>query len=128
MTASYDPLNPLLGFIYFIVVIIGGLCFYWLRRNCQWFYGICEIIAAGFVFYLTLYPSGFSFSVINVDVPVVSRWLSYFYGILAGIYIFVRGMSNIYEGASPRVRAIFDCLFANHFQQMRQSVSRSSRC
>jgi hypothetical protein len=97
--------------------MIVGLFFYWLRRNFQRFYGICELIAAGIVFFLTLYPSGFSYSVIGVDAPVISSWLSNFYGILAGVYIFVRGMDNIYHGLDLTRRVKFDCLFVNHFQK-----------
>jgi hypothetical protein len=116
MIMSYNP-QPLW---YVCLLIIAGLGFYWIRCKSQWFYGICELISATIVFYLTVRPPVFSFSPVHgtgMDIPVISPWLSYFFGILAGVYLFVRGMDNIHQDASQRVRHIFDRLFGQRIKR-----------
>jgi hypothetical protein len=107
-TLGYE-LDPLVATLCFIGLIIIGLFFYWLRRNFQCAYGICELIVALTVFYLVLYPA--SYAITNGDVLFISMWLGRFYGILIGVYLFVRGMDNVSNGSS-RMRSRFDCIFA----------------
>lgn len=96
-------------------VIVGLLLYSWRSRSRFW-YGVAEVIAALFVVVLTMNPEWHSYTVLTTDdiPPAMGSWLSWVFGQLAGLYVFVRGMDNIGNGLSEAQRAPWRRLFGPH--------------
>jgi hypothetical protein len=103
------PSSPWVGLAYIVGCILLGVCFYWLQRKHPGWYGISEVVVAVIVIYLAFYPP--SVSAVAKDTPWLAHYVFRVYGIIAGIYLFVRGMGNIYESLSEKWPARWDCIF-----------------
>lgn len=91
------------------LTIAAGLFFYWLRCKAQFWYGLCEIVVAVIVIYVTFVPAA---TVLAADDTSFSgQLMSNAVGILAGIYILVRGMDNMDKDLPPNCRRIWNRLF-----------------
>jgi hypothetical protein len=91
------------------ITIVVGLLLYTLRCRAQFWYGVCEIVVAVVVIYLVLRPA-YDFPIFGGYSPFGME-LQKSYGILAGLYIFVRGMDNIRNGMPFSWRASWDRVF-----------------
>jgi hypothetical protein len=123
MQASYDTPPWYFGTILIVGLIILGFIFFWIRSNYRRIYGLCEIVAAVVVFVLVIYPQTLKLTIIAPlpDVPPsLPRWLNIFYGILAGVYVFVRGMDNMFGSYPSAWPGTWRDLFANPVQWIRQ--------
>jgi len=91
------------------LTIIAGLFFYWLRCCLRFWYGVCEIVVAVVVIYLTFVPP---YTVVVLEDMSPGRLLmSKGVGILGGIYILVRGLDNLDEDLPAKWRPIWDRIF-----------------
>src|SRR6266446_523992 len=95
---------------YIAATLVAALLLYVLRCRRQIWYGACEIVVAVVVIYLAFNPPH-NFMMTNQGYSYVGERLEKFYGILAGIYIFVRGMDNICNGLPVTARARWDRVF-----------------
>src|SRR6516162_1052724 len=103
------PSSPWVGLAYIIGCIALGLVFYGLQSNRPSWYGGVEIFVAIVVFFLAFYPS--SIGITEKDTPWFAPYVFRGYGIIAGVYLFVRGMGNIYESLSQKWQSRWDCIF-----------------
>jgi hypothetical protein len=91
------------------LTITAGLFFYWLRCQFRFWYGVIEIAVALGVIYMTFVPQT---DYLLLGVPPTSHFLfTKGAGILAGIYILVRGMDNMDQDLPPNWRRIWDKAF-----------------
>ena len=103
------PSSPCVGLAYIVGCIVLGLLFYGLQRKRPGWYGAIEILAALVVFFLAFYPA--SIGITEKNTPWFAPYVFRGYGMIAGIYLFVRGMGNIYDSLSAKWRAKWDCIF-----------------
>jgi hypothetical protein len=92
------------------LVVFFGIVMYLIRCRAQLVYGIVEVVAALVVVYLAFRPP---YSVLVIE-QGYSPWgvqLQHYYGLLAGVYIFVRGMDNIGSALPRQLRVRWDRLF-----------------
>jgi hypothetical protein len=73
-------------------------------------YGACEIIVAFVVIYLAFKPP-YTVLVTEEGYSPIGIEVQHYYGILASIYIFVRGMDNIRAGLPITRRPRWDKIF-----------------
>jgi hypothetical protein len=95
-----------------IVTIAIALGFYVLRCRRQLVYGVFEIIVAFAVVYLAYKPP-YTFIIAGPASPFGEQ-LQHYYGIIGGVYLFVRGMDNIGTGLPSGGRARWDRVFRGH--------------
>lgn len=96
--------------VYIAVTIVVALFFYMLRCRRQLWYGVCEIIVAFVVIYLAFKPPYTALALAQGYSPIGIQ-VQHYYGLLAGIYIFVRGMDNIRAGLPVTCRTRWDNIF-----------------
>jgi hypothetical protein len=83
-----------------LLTISAGLSFYWLRCRRRFLYGLCELLVAFGVIYITFVPQT---NYLLISGPPVSQFLlTKGAGILGGIYIFVRGLDNMDKDLPPK--------------------------
>jgi hypothetical protein len=102
--AAYQGVPPEVpswrGIVGTICAIVVGLLLYALRCHKRLYYGMLEVISESFRIYFNIAPASQSGSTVCNGTVLwglgcsFQRWLI----ILAGIYIFVRGMDNIGQG------------------------------
>jgi hypothetical protein len=86
------------------LTITAGLFFYWLRCRFRFWYGVCEIVVAVVVIYLTFVPP--YTAMVLADMSPSRLLISKGVGILGGIYILVRGLDNLDEDLPTKWRWI----------------------
>jgi|SRR5208282_1450004 len=96
--------------VYIAVTIVVALSFYMLRCRRQLWYGVCEIIVAFLVIYLSFKPP-YTTLALNQGYSPIGIQVQHYYGTLACIYIFVRGMDNIRTGLPVTRRTCWDDIF-----------------
>lgn len=79
---------------YIILSIVGAVLLYRLRRQKQFWYGAFEILVAFVVIYLAIKPPIMALT-LDQGYSYLGYQLQQIYAVLAGVYIFVRGMDNI---------------------------------
>jgi hypothetical protein len=86
-----------------VITIVLGISFYIMRFRWQLAYGIFEILVSLVVIFLTFYPQT------NYLLLAEFSWQGWFLskgvGVLAGIYVMVRGLDNIEKGLPPARKA-----------------------
>jgi hypothetical protein len=109
-----------LGTAYIFLTIIGAIFFYWLRCVQPLVYGLIEIAIACIVICIIFYPPD-----IYIVIEEPSAYGQVFRraaGIVAGIYIFVRGMDNIERGLPLRWQSIWHNIFHRKFTHHNQPI------
>jgi hypothetical protein len=96
------------------LTIVAGVIFYWLRCRLRFWYGLCEIVVAFIIIYLTFVPA--YTVVVLADMSPSRLLLSKGVGILGGIYLLVRGMDNMDEDLPPMLRRVWDRVFPKRAQ------------
>jgi hypothetical protein len=95
--------------IFVALTVCAGLFFYWLRGQFRFIYGLCEIVVALVVIYLTFYPHTYN---LVTRMPTFSEMiLSKSIGVLGGIYIMVRGLDNMEKALPAGWRNIWELIF-----------------
>jgi hypothetical protein len=95
--------------ILIVIAIVAGFAFYALRCRQRLCYGVLELMVSLVIFYLTFHPPYIN---LVVDKPTFSSWLlSQGVGLLAGVYVMVRGLANIEKGLPPQLRVSWDRVF-----------------
>jgi hypothetical protein len=80
----------------FVLAIASGIFFYRLRCRKPFIYGCVEISVGIVVIYFTLYPVETNYLLLVAGEPGLAQtFLPRLVGILAGIYIIVRGLDNM---------------------------------
>ena len=97
-----------------IGIIIGCFVLYKLRCSKPFWYGVIEVVVAVATIILTIWPVSVSSGTViigsrNIFGVVVE--LQKYLGILAGIYIFVRGMDNMSKELPRWMRKWWHLLF-----------------
>jgi hypothetical protein len=99
-----------MGVFYMVLTIGAGVFFYWMRCRRPLWYGLCEIAVSIGVIYLTFYP-GTTYLVMEEQPPLVGSTLEWIVGVLAGIYILVRGLDNLERGLPRAYQSIWNRVF-----------------
>jgi hypothetical protein len=86
-----------------VITIVLGIAFYIMRCRWQLIYGIIEILVSLVVIFLTFYPP--TTYLVVAEFSWQGWFLSKSVGVLAGIYVMVRGLDNIEKGLSPARKA-----------------------
>ena len=109
------------------LTIIGGLFFYWLRCRFRFWYGLCEIVVAVVVIYLSFVPPYTAMAL--ADMSLSRLQMSKAIGILGGVYILVRGMDNVDQDLPSKWRSLWDRTFPKPIRDRWRRPSPSSpRC
>jgi hypothetical protein len=106
-----------MSWVYIVLMVIFGLFLYVIRCRLQMWYGFLEIIVALVVIYLA-FNSPIDYLETGIGYSPTGVLLQHFYGVLAGLYIFVRGMDNIRSGLSAHLRTQWDAVFRGHASQI----------
>jgi drug/metabolite transporter (DMT)-like permease len=93
----------------FLFTVLAGLVFYRLRCRHQFWYGVLEIVVGIVIIFLTWFPQT---TVLIVAEPSFFGYLlSKGTGILAGVYILVRGLDNMERGLPQDRRSTWQRIF-----------------
>ncbi len=89
--------------IIFFAAVAAGFVFYRFRCRKPFWYGCAEALVGIAVIYIVLYPVETNYLLLEAGEPGASEvWLSKATGILAGIYVLVRGLDNMSRELPPR--------------------------
>jgi hypothetical protein len=104
--------NTVESIIGFVGTIALGFFFYALRIRRRLAYGLLEVLAAVLVIYFVFFPIENSYLMIaEADISPIERLLSMSAGMLAGVYILVRGLDNIDQDLPAGWRFVWDRVF-----------------
>jgi hypothetical protein len=82
--------------IIFIAAIVASVSLYWLRCRKPFLYGIGELFLGLIVIYVVLFPTETNYLLLAKGEPGWREtWLPKSAGVLAGIYVLVRGLDNM---------------------------------
>jgi hypothetical protein len=88
--------------IIFFAAVAAAFVFYSVRCRKPFWYGAAEALVGLAVIYIVLYPVETNYLLLAAGEPGLSEvWLSKATGILAGVYVLVRGLDNM-SRALPR--------------------------
>jgi hypothetical protein len=82
-----------------VITIFLGIFFYVMRCRWQLAYGVFEVLVSLVVISLTFYPP--TTYLVVAEFSWQGWFLSKSVGVLAGIYVMVRGLDNIEKGLPP---------------------------
>jgi hypothetical protein len=80
-------------FVALVAALAVAVAAYWLRCRYRFWYGVLEIAAGLAVVFLTIYPET-NYFLLDTK-PFIGQMLRAGVGVLAGIYIIVRGFDNL---------------------------------
>jgi len=99
----------IMAYIGVLMTIAAGLFFYRLRCRKRLWYGLVELAVAFVIIYLAFNPP--DTVLVEEKVSWLGMNLRMIVGLLAGIYVMVRGLDNIEQGLSLERRVPWDRLF-----------------
>jgi hypothetical protein len=85
----------------------AAILLYWLRDRCRLVYGMLEITVGVIGVSILLRPLGPGDIAIITTRTEQLKWAA----VIAGIYIMIRGMDNVYHGLSAQWRRRWDWVF-----------------
>ena len=88
----------MMGWVWFALTIVAGIFAYWLRCNHRRVYGWSEIGVGILLMYLAYYPH--THNMLFAESTWYDDLLRMSVAIFAGIYAFVRGLTNVFEERS----------------------------
>jgi hypothetical protein len=98
--------------IIFFASIAAGLVFYSIRCRKPFWYGTAEAVVGLAVIYIVLYPVETNDLLLVAGEPGLKEvWLSKAIGLLAGVYVMVRGLDNMSRDLPPPWMPWWDRLF-----------------
>jgi hypothetical protein len=95
-----------------LMAIAAGVLFYGIRCRKPFWYGCAEALVGISVIFIVLYPVETNYLLLAAGEPSGSQvWISKATGILAGVYVLVRGLDNMSRELPPRWVPIWRYLF-----------------
>jgi hypothetical protein len=92
-----------MNLIMLFVAIAAGVVFYSVRCRKPFWYGCAEALVGIAVICIVLYPVETNYLLLEAGEPSGTEvWISKATGVLAGIYVLVRGLDNMSRDLPPR--------------------------